>query len=608
MSFFHKHKRAAAFFAVFLLITVVLMSSCSKKQYEHTPGQELAQTPFSAAGSRRAAANDLALAFNAVYRNFGTDETTSLVYRFGNEPTYYEWMALRAAWTDDTQFIGELKNKIVSFPQTDNGYLWSWGTSVYWPTGKGDMHYDGLFRYVSAVAELLRWEGEPSFLDEVDGDTFGGDDAVDASRGRTVYQKCRLAMDYAITALHGQDGLITLTLDAVYLADGKTRFDKNADGEVLWDNTGRAGAQPSNYWDNLCFGHQDAYETALFYHALLDMRDIETLRGDGARARACGDLAQTVKQRFNETFWDETKGRYIACVDADGVRRDPGLTFLNTEALVYGLGDAEKAQKILSWIDGKRTVDGDTVTGKEILSYTSFLNRIYCPMEVRAKYRLAPVSNTVSIEDLSGGGTPWWFSLEGAINVGQGQNAAYGTHLENGGYIFWTVYYELAARAMYQGADDVLRRARDIAKVYRFNSLDSDVKGWAEGLVGEFPENGIVSRAFVTSLAGLCPTADALVIAPALPKGIGTLGIETVRYAGSVFSVRVNADALVLTAAQTPLSGTLRFVPVPSGDYTVELRTAAGSVTETHKTDADGALTMELTGRGILQLTVTTAK
>ncbi len=600
-----KRKRPLTNGFILLLVLMILFSSaCSKEGYQPTPGEALPETPFYAQPDADGGdVSALVLPFNAVFKYFGgSDEENSRVYRFGNEPTYYEWMALKLAWTRDDAFLRELQDKIVSCPQTDNGYLWSWGTSTYWPTGKGDLHYDGLFRCVSAVAEILVWTGDLSFLDEVDGTTFGESTALDASRGRTVYEKCVLAMEYAERLLHGDTGVITLTEESAYLADGKTRFDKNEAGDCVWNNTGRAGSAPSNYWDNLCFGHKDAYETVLYYHALKNMADVERMRQNAAGVQKYEALAKTVHAAFDKTFWSEETGRYIACVDADGKRWDPGLTFLNTEALCCGLGDAEKAKRIFSWIDGERIVPGDTLTGKEILSYTGVVNRAYGWKTLREAYAFAPVSNTVSIEDLSGDGTPWWFSLEGAIKVGEGGNAAYGKHLENGGYIFFPVYYELTARAKYLGTESVAGRVRQLEAVYRLNGFDSDVGTWVEGLTGEFPESGIVSRVFVSSLAGVTADAEGLRVAPRLPDGVEAFGVKELRYRGVDAELEVRKGGLTLTAASA-LSGKLRYFPEKEGTYTVSLTYADGA----EKTDArsvSGGMALEIALRDVVAVRI----
>ena len=590
-------------------LETLLISSGYLAKYNRSPGEELRQSPFFAeteSDITGSSSQNLTLPFNAVYRLFGgSDDEHSLVYRFGNEPTFFEWMAMKIVWTGDAEYVRGLKDRIVSFPQTDNGYLWSWGTSVCWPTGRGDIHYDGLFRYVAAVAEILRWENSADFLSETDRTTSGTDRAVDASEGRTVYEKCKAVMDYAYEALDGKSGLITITEKSVFLSDGVTRFDKNESGEYVWNNTGRAGSAASNYWDNLCFGHCDAYETMLYYHALVSMSDIESILGNSDKAAEYLRIASLVKERFNETFWSSETGRYIACIDADGKRWDPGLTFLNTEALTYGLGDEEKALSVFSWLDGKRTVPGDTVIGKDIMDYSRLLKIAFGKPVTLKKYRFVPVSNTVSIEDLSEGGPAWWFDLDGAITVGKNGNAEYGRHLENGGYIFYTLYYELAAREKYLGSDSVKKRAKEIAEVYRFNGFNSDIGGWIEGMTGEFPESGIVSRAYVSSLCGLEATADALVIKPDIPSGIKTLGIERVGYGDSVFEIKTGTTFLTIKS-ETALDGNICFYPQKQGGYNIKTVFADGAEeTITTETNSDGAIVLQLRNKPVKELYIT---
>ena len=588
-------------FSIFLTFSILFATLVRKQSSTpaFTPGEDLPETPFYCVPQTEAdaaAAADLALAFNAVYRVFGGVETEHLlVSRYGNEPTWYEWMAVKTAWCRDEELIRGMKDRIRDFPQTDNGYFWSWGDSPCWHTGNGALHYDGLFRYVAAVAEYLRWSGETSFLDETDTNTYGTDRAVDASEGRTVYEKCVLAMRYAYNELDGKNGLITITEKSAYLADGVTRFDIGTDGTPVWNNTGRAGSSPSNYWDNLCFGNQDAYETALYYNALNAMRDIELMRGDTEAAADCARLAVKVKENFDKVFWNPVTGRYIACVDVDGKRWDGGFTFLNVEALAYGLGDAKKAERIFSWLDGERIVLTDSLRGSEIMDYAVFLNRNLGPGTVKGKMPFAPAANTLSIERLSGLGEPWWHSLDGAINTGVDGNAFYGEHLENGGYIFYPVYYELAARQMYLGADSVLKRARELADIYRFNGFDSSIS-WAEGLTGVFPESGVVSRAFISSLAGITATVDGLTVCPDVPSGIKTLGVDALQYRGVPITVSVGEEGLVLTA-EAALSGVLRYAPPTAGEHTVTVAAADGSVrTQTLTANASGFIETDLAG------------
>ena len=135
--------------------------------------------------------DSVAYVCNAMWHMFGAvDDGQSLVYRFGNEPTYFEWMSEKIMWSGDANYINELKGKIQSFPQTENGYMWSWSTYPYWQVGDTYcLHYDGTFRYIAAVYDVISWENSTEFLHATDNSTAGGEYAeLDFSRGRTVLE------------------------------------------------------------------------------------------------------------------------------------------------------------------------------------------------------------------------------------------------------------------------------------------------------------------------------------------------------------------------------------------------------------------------------------
>ena len=527
-----------------LIQIMALYASCIGIPFGHTPGKNY-KAPFSTS-SCSIEAKEVVRMFNGVYNLFGTDEDTSLVYRFGNESVYFGWMAKRAMWTSDEAFKDELKQKIVFYPQTDNGYLWSWATTTYWPTGAGNMHYDGQFQFINAVSEIISWENSVDFLYSVDGDTYGSDTAIDASKGRSVYDKCVSAMDYAINILDGSSGIITITEKSVYLSDNETRFDINEDGEKLWNNTGCYDSSSSNYWDNFCFGNIDAYETMLFYEAVNSMCTIEKALGHDDKAEEYEALSKKIHTAFDETFWDSDKGRYIGCIDTEGNHHDYGFTFLNTYAVAIGLGDSEKAESIFSWINGERIVDGDTKTGRDIIDYSDFLNDNLGKKILRIERPFVPRSTTVSIESKAQGKSCWWESLENQILAAKGENAEYGKHLENGGYIFWTLYYELSAYCRYGLTDLFWERLSEISEIYSFNGFNSDINMWAEGLIGEFPENGIVNRLMLSNIMGISADYGYLVISPSIPKKFKTLSIDRFVFGGQSFSAEISKNSVTI--------------------------------------------------------------
>ena len=565
--------------------------------------------------------DSVAYVSNAMWHMFGlVDDGQGLVYAFGNEPTYYEWVSEKVMWSGDQGYIDGLKGRVRYFPQASTGYMWSWGAHPYWQVGDVySIHYDGTFRYIASVYDIVSWEGNTSFLYEVDVDTNGGDYShVDASQGRTILEKTEACMSYILEYLHGKDGYINITEESTYLTpDGSERFDYViATGEYCWNNTGKDGSHASNYWDNLCFGGYDGYSNALFYNALESMAGIYRMLGGDyiARAEEMEALAVTVKETFNEMYWSDETGRYIACIDSDGRRVDYGLTFHNFEILKYGLADADRAQSVFDWVDGDRIVEGDDQQGEEIMSYVDILNgppnlnHAESKEMKRLKLRLAAITNTVRLDnpDNKESGTAWWHA-PGAIDVWS--NAAYHKHLENGGYIFYPVFYELMARTEYEGAQSTTDRLMQIADVYEYNRLVSDRGLWVEGLNGEFPESGLVPTTYLYSLMGVSASYDGLHVVPVFNDVYEYMGTKDITYNGHSYDVRVNRDAsCLITPEDGVVDMTLQYKPerFTTASYTVVTTYADGTSSEqTVIPDVGGTICVTLGAEGVASVSIT---
>ena len=559
--------------------------------------------------------DSVAYVCNAMWHMFGAvDDGQSLVYRFGNEPTYFEWMSEKIMWRGDANYINELKGKIQSFPQTENGYMWSWSTYPYWQVGDTYcLHYDGTFRYIAAVYDVISWENSTEFLHATDNGTAGGEYAeLDSSRGRTVLEKVEAAWNYIYYRLHGEEGLIRLTEDSTFLnEDGSSRFDYvRATGKTCWDNTGLPRSASSNYWDNLCFGNLDAYESALFYEAAQAMIGIYGMLGGTYldNIPALTELSRTVREKYDSTFWSDATGRYVACIDINGNAVDYGLTFLNFEALKYGLGDADKAASVFSWIDGTRIVEGDTRTGADVMSYLTLMRKTGQWRRMKAfdpDLRLAAVTNTLAInnDENRKTGQVWWHGPAGIDPFG---SAAYGAHCENGGYIFYPVFYELMARLKYQGAQAVTDRYAQIARVYEFHRLKSDdtVPGstnWLEGLIGEFPESGLVPTAYIYGLMGVSAETDGLHIVPAFNDVYETMGVVSTTYGGHAYGLEENRNgSLTVFCKDGTIAMKLCYQPPRFTTFQVTLYAQDGtSDTREATVDADGMLRLDLTGENL---------
>lgn len=478
--------------------------------------------------------DEVTYAFNAMWDIFG-ECTGGAVDKYSDNSSWLYWDAAKWAWKSGST-RNNVKNILRNYPQRADGYLWSWRNSETWG-GAGYnnedksyipvYHYDQMFNYINAVREICVWDGNTSFLSQTDTNTAKTNPVVngieysyeDVSKGKTVWQKTELAMNYILNDMFGKDGLVILG----------------------GDNTGDFNSASSNYWDNYSFGYKDSYEGMLFIGALASMADLYKMQGNAEKEAEFRTLWETARKQYDETYWDAGKGRYISCVTKSGKSLDYGLTFLNTEALYYGAGDKSNADSIFSWIDGERTVQGDTATGAEILD----------------KWVVAPVTNTVAIESIkeynpqTKRNQTWWHA-PGAINVFS--NAKYGTHCENGGAIFYTTYYELMSRLRYGKTDSAMQRMIAIAREYGKDELKRDPindygSAWILGIIGEFPESGLVPTVFIKGFMGVNAAADGLHILPQIPDEYSEMGAKNVYYSNKTWDVEIEkGKRITLTA------------------------------------------------------------
>jgi hypothetical protein len=457
----------------------------------------------------------------AVYGDFrdAASAGSAATYIFGNEPAWYEWLGLKYGWSASTVgHLGTLRNsRILPWPQSADGYVWSWANQEKWPTGNGSYHQENNARYILGAWRIWCWTRDDSFFEQRDWSSTAPAPRPDVSGdGRTMRQKLREAMRYIEESLQGNLGGI--------------QIEDNGMG-----NTGRPDGEPSNYWDNWPFGHLNAYNNIYYYAALEAMAQMESYWGNYARATELRQRREGLRHTYFEKFWDAAKGRFIACIDKDGKRWDFGGTFHNIEALAYGLGDQAKADKIFDWLDGARTIAGDTSTGADIYAW-----------------KFAPRANTLKIESV---GPPyWWFSLNGAIVVTPGTgNARWPMHLENGGAIFYTSYYDLMARLRWRGPDNALARLNTILDEFKIDQLRRDPNVWQLGIIGEFPESGLVPCFLVYGFAGMEPGVDGLRIRPQLPSSWEHLAVRDVRWAGCNLTITVRTNQVqVATSSGSP--------------------------------------------------------
>lgn len=93
---------------------------------------------------------------------------------------------------------------------------------------------------------------------------------------------------------------------------------------------------------------------------------------------------------------------------------------------------------------------------------------------------------------------------------------------------------------------------------------------YVEGVIGEFPESGLVPLTFVTGFLGIKPTVDGLQISGNLPDELDYAGVREYLYGNRVYSIEVSKE--VKTAEVELLDDGRFLVRVPAdGTYVITL-------------------------------------
>jgi hypothetical protein len=235
----------------------------------------------------------------------------------GTGADWKEWMGLARDWTGTPLADGE-RATLLAIGQEPDGYVHSWGDGPGWPfpdpARYDTRHFTTNSLYVLGAYRWYTWTGDRGFLE-------------------TMLPRLRRAMDWH-RSLAGPDGLLVLP--------GPT-------------HDGTPQSLGSNYWDISSYGHLDAYANLYFCAALGVMAELEGHVGNPAAHRALRRWQARARAAYRRRFWNPREGRFVQCIDATGAVQDYGATYLNLEAVAYGLATRQQAAAVFSWLDGGRS-------------------------------------------------------------------------------------------------------------------------------------------------------------------------------------------------------------------------------------------------------------
>lgn len=374
--------------------------------------------------------------------------------------------------------------------------------------------------YVKAACEYIRWTGDMEFL-------------------RNIMPKLRKAIRYMVDEGNVEAfGHIRCTWHG---HDGRPGYTVHEDGSKTFHvGHGKGG----NYWDLLPFGWDDMYTTTHCYAALLAMTQLEESVQSSEfgvqRAEELRALAARVKATANQKFWNEKAGRFVGTIDADGIPRDYGFTFVNLEAIHYGIATEEHAERILEWISGERSVEGDTSSGADIYAH-----------------RLAPRATTKRNVE--------WYS-----HAWTGpETLPFGGQVQDGGAVLGFSFYDIMSRIKTRGADDAWARLMEIRewdeevaayggyrKYYGDGVGGTTLQGGGTaggiGIDFEFTESSMLSAVVPLGFMGLNPDGQVLNIEPNLPKACPKMTVRNLFYHGVPMDITVTEDAVKVVVNKAP--------------------------------------------------------
>ena len=149
-------------------------------------------------------------------------------------------------------------------------------------------------------------------------------------------------------------------------AESMLASDSNGDGLIKYCVSGNSGIwsdgfpkiRPSNWWDTIGFGYEDAYANALAYRAIGDMVMLARKVGKPADAVRYQAAADKLRAHYYDRFFDPATGVLAGWRSADGELHDYYFLYVSGIAIHYGLVEKTQANAIMDKLLAKMKAVG----------------------------------------------------------------------------------------------------------------------------------------------------------------------------------------------------------------------------------------------------------
>ena len=138
-------------------------------------------------------------------------------------------------------------------------------------------------------------------------------------------------------------------------AESMRATDDDGDGLIKYGISGNSGiwpdgfpkVRPSNWWDTIGFGHEDAYANALAYRALRGMSMMANKLGKRSDVQRYTAAAEKLRNAYFRRFYDPATGILGGWRSTDGELHNYYFLWVNGIAIHYGLVTKPQANTIM---------------------------------------------------------------------------------------------------------------------------------------------------------------------------------------------------------------------------------------------------------------------
>lgn len=170
-----------------------------------------------------------------------------------------------------------------------------------------------------------------------------------------TYPAMVIAAGNCVRAGHSNEWLSTNYEGIRSWTESMLATDNDGDGLMKYCVSGNSGTwsdgfpkiRPSNWWDTIGFGHEDAYGNALAYRAYRDMAMMAGRLGKTADSARYKNAADKLRSAFYDRFYNPETGVLGGWRSADGQLHDYYFLWVNGIAIHYGLVPKPQANAIM---------------------------------------------------------------------------------------------------------------------------------------------------------------------------------------------------------------------------------------------------------------------